>query len=170
MRICFISNPNSTHTRRWVNWFSRHGHTVCLIADTRLQEPWPEIEVFDLTRRLDATPIKSLLWSVWTRQIALRWRADILHAHRVSSAGWVAAFSGVQPLVVTPWGSDLYLHPRRSIAARYLAYFSLKSARLVTVDAQDLRALALRFGAPPTQTYIIQWGVDLNLLHTFSRF
>jgi glycosyltransferase involved in cell wall biosynthesis len=92
-----------------------------------------------------------------------KWKPDVLHAHRVSSAGWLGAFSGFHPFVVTPWGSDLYLHPDRSATARWLAQYVMQKADLVTADSADLCHKAIDFGAPEAITHVIQWGVDLEL-------
>ena len=160
MRLLFISNPNNIHTRRWVSWFARHGHEVCVIGDTRLVEPWPGVELFDLPARFDASALRWPAWALWTRQIVHRWRPDVLHAHRVSSAGWLAAASGFHPLVITPWGTDLYQHPQRSRLARWLAGFVLRRADLATADSQDLRRQAIHFGAAAERSHVVQWGVD----------
>lgn len=165
MNLCFISNPNSTHTRRWVSWFARRGHRVCLIADDPLRDAWPEVEVFDLPERVNVPVMRYLPWEIWTRRIIRHWQPDILHAHRVSSAGWLGAFSGFHPFVVTPWGSDLYQHPYRSRLARWLARYTLRRADLVTADSEDLRRQAIFLGANPAKTHLVQWGVDLALFN-----
>ena len=163
MRLLFISNPNNIHTRRWVGWFARQGHEVGIIGDTRLAEPWPGVELFDLPARCAAPALRWPAWALWTRQIVRQWRPDVLHAHRVSSAGWLAAASGFHPLVVTPWGTDLYQHPQRSRLARWLAGYTLRRADLVTADSEDLRQQAMRFGAAPERSHVVQWGVDTTI-------
>lgn len=163
MRILFISNPNSIHTRRWVSWFALHGHEVCVVGDTRLVQPWSEMMVIDLPARFNAPALRWPVWAVWIRQIVRRWQPEVLHAHRVSSAGWLGAASGFHPLVVTPWGTDLYQHPQRSRLARWLAEYTMHRADLVTADSEDLCQLAVRFGADAEHTHFIQWGVDTAL-------
>ncbi len=163
MRICFISNPNAPHTIRWVNWFANAGHTVCLVADTPLERPLPGIEVYDLSKVFHFSLLRWFIWAAWLRRFLGRWKPDILHAHRVSAAGWLAASSGFHPLVVTPWGSDLYTHPQRSRLAKRLAHWVLGQADLVTADAVDLLQLALRFGAPEPALRLVEWGVDRSL-------
>ena len=162
MRLCFISNPNSTHTRRWVGWFARHGHTVSLVADVPLQEPWSEVPVIDLSRIFYAPIIRFPIWAIWLRRFLSQWRPDILHAHRVNSAGWLAAASGFHPLVITPWGTDLYQLPQQSRLARWLAHYVLQHADLITADAMDLLQTARHYGADPACLSLIQWGVDLS--------
>ncbi len=161
MRLCFISNPNSTHTRRWVGWFARHGHNVCLVADVPQQVPWSEVPVIDLSKIISVPIIRFPIWAIWLRWFIHQWRPDILHAHRVNSAGWLAAASGFHPFVITPWGTDLYQLPQQSRLARWLAPYVLKHADLVTADANDLLQTARRYGANPDRLHLVQWGVDL---------
>jgi glycosyltransferase involved in cell wall biosynthesis len=165
MRLCFISDPNTTHTRRWVTWFANRGHTICLLADVPLQEPWPEIQIIDLSKIIYAPIVRFPIWAIWLRGFLHRWRPDILHAHRVNSAGWLAAASGFHPLVVTPWGSDLYLLSQQTRLARWLARYVLTRADLVTADALDLLKVARNNGANPGYLQLIQWGVDLAYFH-----
>ena len=163
MRILFVANPNSPHTRRWVNWFARHGHTVFVAADNPLKDPWPEVTVFDLPRFFNLPGLRWLVWALCLRVLIRRWKPDILHAHRVSAAGWLAAASGFHPQVVTPWGSDLYVHPLRSTLAAWLARFCLRRADLVTADSKDLLLAAQRYGAAPARCALVQWGVDARV-------
>jgi len=165
MRLCFISNPNSTHTRRWVSWFAKRGHTVCLVADVPLQEPWSEVPVIDLSKIIYAPIIRFPIWAIWLRRFLHQWHPDILHAHRVNSAGWLGAASGFHPLVITPWGTDLYQLPQHSRTTRWLAYYVLRRADLVTADAQDLLQTASHYGANPAYLHLVQWGVDLSHFH-----
>jgi glycosyltransferase involved in cell wall biosynthesis len=165
LKLCFISHPDSPHTRRWLNWFIRRGHEVCLLADVPQRQPWPEAQVINLPSIINARVIKYVIWEIYIRQFLDRWRPDILHAHRVSSAGWLGAFSGFHPFVVTPWGSDLYQHPQRSRLARWLAFYTLRHADLVTANSQALSKQAILFGALPERTHLIRWGVDFERVH-----
>jgi glycosyltransferase involved in cell wall biosynthesis len=165
MRLCFISNPNSTHTRRWVSWFAGRGHTVCLLADVCMEEPWLDVPIFDMTKLIRAPIIRFPIWAIWVKRFLHQWRPDILHAHRVNSAGWVAAASGFHPLVVTPWGSDLYQLSHQSRVAQWLAHYVLTCADLITADASDLLKVAAESGGNPACMHLIQWGVDLSHFH-----
>jgi glycosyltransferase involved in cell wall biosynthesis len=141
---------------------AHRGHTVLLVADVSPAEPWIETPLYDLPAGLNISVVKYFFWEFQLRQILRSWQPDILHAHRVSSAGWLGAFSGFHPFVVTPWGSDLYLHPQRSAAARRLAKIVLSRADLVTADSSDLCRKAIDYGASASATHGIQWGVDLR--------
>lgn len=166
MKLCIIGNPNSIHTRRWANWLIERGHKVWLLADVKPEKRWKQAVDFVLPGRFTPPVIKFLVWEIKTLRILQGLQPDILHAHRVSSAGWIAAFSGFHPFVVTPWGSDLYQHPYRSRMAARLARYVLNRADLVTASSQDLCNQAIIFGADPQKTHLIGWGVDMRVFNS----
>lgn len=162
MRLCFIANPNTAHTRRWLVYFAAHGHDVHLIAEHRAESPFPEVTLHDLTTTNNARKMRYILWSIAVRRLVRRLRPDVLHSHQVTSAGWLGWAADYHPFVVTPWGTDLYQHPQRSPLARWLARRVLGAADLVTADSADLLAKAVTLGAAPERGHIVQWGVDLT--------
>ncbi len=165
MRLCYISNPNSPHTRRWVGWFAERGHTVCLLADVPVQQPWPGIELIDLSKKFYAPLIRFPVWAVWLRRFLHQWQPDILHAHRVNSAGWLAAASGFHPLVLTPWGSDVFVQPQHSPVARALARYTLRRADLVTTNSRAMQDVVIELGARPSDVKPVQFGVELDIFY-----
>jgi glycosyltransferase involved in cell wall biosynthesis len=134
-----------------------------MIADTPLEQPWPKVEVLDLPRRFNRRVVRFIPWARWTRQAVSRWQADVLHAHRVSSGGWLGAASGFHPLIVTPWGSDVYQHPQRSLAARLLAWFTLRRADLITANSDAIGRQAIKLGGRAQAVQIIQFGVEMDV-------
>jgi glycosyltransferase involved in cell wall biosynthesis len=163
LRLCFISNPNIIHTQRWVGWFVKRGHTVCLLADVPLMEPWSEVPIIDLSEIFYARVIRFPVWTLWLKKFLRNWQPDILHAHRVNSAGWLAAASGFHPCVLTPWGSDVFLQPQRSWVARILARYTLRQADLITTISQAIGEQVIQLGARADQLRHIRSGVELDI-------
>ena len=165
MRLCYISDPNSIHTRRWVSWFAQQGHSICLVADIPLREPWAGIEVVDLSKFFYAPIIRFPVWAFRLRQILHRWKPDILHAHRVNSAGWLGVSSGFHPYVVTPWGSDVFIQPERSRVARRLARYTLARADLITTNSQSMSQQVIRLGGRADTINRVQFGVEMDVFN-----
>ncbi|MFZ2097927.1 MAG: glycosyltransferase family 4 protein, partial [Anaerolineales bacterium] len=90
---------------------------------------------------------------------------DILHAHRVNSAGWLAAASGFHPYVVTPWGSDVLIQPQRSWIARILARYTLQHADMVTTNSRVMGEQVIRLGARAETLRAVQFGVNLDVFN-----
>lgn len=165
MRLCYISDPNSPHTRRWVGWFARHGHEVCLLADIPPKQAWGDYPIIDLSEIFHGRVIRFPVWSAWLRRYIRQWKPDILHAHRVNSAGWLVAASGFHPRVVTPWGSDVFVQPKHSRLARWLAKQTLSHADLVTTNSQAMSEQVIQLGARPETVQRVQFGVEVEIFH-----
>jgi glycosyltransferase involved in cell wall biosynthesis len=163
LRLGFLAEPNSIHTRRWIGWFARAGHEVHLVDPfgARIGEGLPP----DVTvHRLDppaGPPIVGLVRRRRMLRAAMeRIGIEVLHAQFVRRYGWQGALSGFHPLVVSPWGSDLLQVRRRSLRTRWWNRFALRSADLVTVSSEGMRAAAIRAGARPERIELVHHGVD----------
>ena len=92
--------------------------------------------------------------------IAERIEPTVVHAHWVTSFGWIAAKAGLRPLVVSAWGSDLL---RAGPLVRHRNRAALRAADLVLADSRHLAAAAERL-APAARTEVVNWGIDLDRL------
>lgn len=161
MRLCIIANPNSIHIHRWTDYFAQRGHQVHLIGEKPLLGPPPRGAIFyDLTRHTNRRKLRYLAWAQSVRRLVRQIRPHVLHAHQVSSAGWLAAASGYHPFEVTAWGSDLLVNPQRSDVQQWLARWVLGRADYVTCVSAHLAQTALAMGADAQRLEVAPWGVD----------
>lgn len=86
---------------------------------------------------------------------------DLVHAHYVTSYGYLAARCGRHPLAMTAWGSDILVTPNHNRWVRWLTGWTLRQADLLTGDSLDLleRMAAFRPRAPLRQ---LHWGADMG--------
>lgn len=162
MRLCFIGDPRSIHTQRWVRWFAGE-HEVTFVAtadDAALAEyrvctlPGPARTGLRLPRSVAAL-----------RRVLAAHRPDILHAHYINEPGWLAAASRWRGTVITAWGSDLYRAPAESRLARRLNPWAVRSADWVTCDSVDQTRVLRAWGVHPDRLSVIGWGVDREQFH-----
>ena len=166
MRLCYIANPNSVHTRRWIRHFVERGDQVHLIGEHELHRRVPSgVTFYDLPAQFNARKLRYLAWGRAVRRIVREIQPDLLHAHQVASAGWLGAAAGYHPLVVTAWGSDLLIGPRRSWVHRQLARWVLRRADYVTCVSETLAKVARSLGADPDLLEVAPWGVNLDIFH-----
>ena len=163
LRLGFLAEPNSVHTRRWIGWFARAGHEVHLIDpfDARIDAGLPP-EI--IVHRLDPPAGPPVIGLVRRRRMLRaameRIGIEVLHAQFIRRYGWQGALSGFHPLVVSPWGSDLLQVRRRSLRTRWWNCFALRSADLVTVSSEGMRAAAIGAGARAERIELVHHGVD----------
>ena len=155
LHLALLGDATSVHVQRWAREMLARGWRVSLVT----ARPQPidgvaQIALPPVTRSTD------WLWRVGAARRAVAALApDIVHAHYVTSYGYLAARCGRQPLVMTAWGSDLLLTPAQNPLIARLTAWTLGRARLLTGDSRDLLDAARRL-RPGVRAELIHWGVD----------
>lgn len=155
--LCLLGDATSVHLRRWAQEMQLRGWRVSVVTarpqpiDGVVQQVLPPV-----ARSSD------WLWRVGAARRAVAALApDLVHAHYVTSYGWLAARCNRHPLVMTAWGSDLLVTPRRSALLRAHTGWTLRRADLVTGDSLDLVAAIDAYG-PRRPALQVHWGADLS--------
>lgn len=166
LKICYIANPNNIHIERWLRYFVSQGHEVHLIPLGDYNKRMPGVIYHNLEIKFKVIP------KIWTIEKAIKVKRlvkknlpDIIHGHFITEGGYLAYLSGVKPLVVTAWGSDIYLYPKQSFVKKLLTQRTLQNADLITIDSNDLKNKVVKLGASSEKSYIIQFGVDTKLFN-----
>jgi len=166
VRLCYIANPDSIHTQRWVNYFAERGHEIHLIGQYTTTPPVaPGVILHQLATQVKIPKFQALALGYAARRIVHKIQPDVLHAHQVGSCGWLAAMSGYHPFLVTAWGSDLLLKPHLSRLYHFLTRWTLRRADYVTCVSDGLARVARSLGADPSRLEVAPWGVDTSVFH-----
>lgn len=163
MKILFVGDPRSVHTVRWVSWFGKD-HEVALMrvfpADVLSEVPGPTLPQGGGLGRL------RLVRSVFAlRRFIRRFAPDLVHAHYTNESGWLVAFSGTHPWVLSVWGSDVYRAPQESRLARLLNPWAVRRADAVFADSAHQLETLRSWGMRAEKGHRIGWGVDCQQFH-----
>lgn len=155
--LCLLGDANSPHTRRWALEMRARGWRVSLV--TARPEPLDGVEqrILPPVRR----QADWLLRVGAARRHVHELAPDIVHAHYLTSYGYLAARCDRHPLVMTAWGSDLLVTPHTRPWMRWLTGWVLRRADLITGDSADLVEAARQYN-PRSPVQEIHWGVDLT--------
>lgn len=166
MRICYLADGQSIHTKKWIGYFAQKGYDVHLLT-------------FNTTDQIDGVHVHNLRYrsrlAYLSRILAVRKAVkeinpDILHAHYVSTYGVYGALTSFRPFVVSAWGSDVLIDPRRSLIKKCLVEYVLNRADLITVDSSlSTRSVIEDFGAEEKKAKLIIHGVDLRAFHPIEN-
>ncbi len=177
MRLCFIADGTSTHTKRWVDYFAGRGHEVHLISsrftegyegfDSRIQMHLLVKLVPELWRV--SAYLSGALWLPQVRRLVREIRPDVLNAHYIGVPAYLAVASGFHPLVLTAWGSDILIDAKQNGIRRFLTGYSLKKADLITCDGENTREEMVRLGANVGKIRLIYHGVDTQKFNPNQR-
>ena len=167
MRILFLSDAKSYHTRRWVDYFVDRGHQCFLIS---LEKGIPtKTEEFLINSKISPSFLKYPLSVRKVKKIAEKIGPDLINAHFVPSYGLVGAMLGQSPLVVSTWGSDILISPQKSFLHKLRAKYVLKKADMITTDAKILTQAILDLGVRGKKVIQNPMGVDKNLVFDYEK-
>lgn len=117
MRICYIADAASIHTQRWVNFFARRGHEIHLISPNIGDSYVEGVRFHLLSKTMSSLPpiryLSLLPRMLRVRRLLKMIQPDVVDAHYIAGNGYLGVASGFHPIVLTAWGSDILIHPKR---------------------------------------------------------
>lgn len=155
--LCLLGDADHVHLRRWAEAMLARGWRVSVISP----RPQPQAGVQAITLPPVARSSDWLFRVGATRRALAHLKPDIVHAHYITSYGYLAARCPQRPLVMTAWGSDLLLTPFESRLKRWLTGWTLRQADAITGDSADLLDAARAYG-PKAELLELHWGVELQ--------
>jgi len=192
LRICVVGDLDGVHTHRWVRWFVDRGHELHAVSYYQPRRPPPGVTVHILAEGGGAAALgrpgragwrtaarrlaEAVSPSLWRLVNGLRYQRrglgtaidtvgpDVIHAHYVVEHGFYAALAGRRPLVVTAWGSDVLVAPRRSPLTQAIARYALRRADLVTSNNEYMARRLVELGAPSERVALVVLGADAFFL------
>jgi glycosyltransferase involved in cell wall biosynthesis len=166
MKVLFLSDAASPHTRKWLSGLKRRGLDVALFSLT------PNYD--DFYEELDI-PLKALSYNAQTGRIAhklLYFKSlpvirkmsatlspDIVHAHYASSYGLLGSLAVKGTYCISVWGSDIYAYPRAGVLYRKLLEHTLGRANLLFSTSDDMASETALY--TKNQIEVIPFGINL---------
>ena len=158
MKILFFGDADSVHLQRWVHEMAARG-AQCHVA-TRRPGAIPAAASMHVMRPGSG----SAGWFLALPEVRSLTRAlqpDVVHGHYITSNGLWAAASGHPNVVLTAWGSDILLTPKKNRLWRALTQWTLRRAQLITADSDDVLQAVARY-QPTADLHEISWGADTD--------
>jgi glycosyltransferase involved in cell wall biosynthesis len=122
-----------------------------------------------------AKPIQYLKYPTAMLWIPQAWamirsiKPDIVDAHYITGYGYIGIASGFYPLVLTAWGSDILITPKRNPILKILTQAALRRADRIVCDSRILKCEIIQMGIRPEKISIIQFGVDTQRFSPAQR-
>ncbi len=165
MRIAVVTMSKSVHARLYVEFLANAGHDVTVI--TNRDEFSPGLDV----RTVNTRPLKGRRFKLPDRVIdGLRDRKlhralkagdyDVVNVQMLLADGIVACLVSPAPVVVTLFGSDVYLRDRLPQAYLDLMPKALRRATTVHACSEHMAAELLSLGVPAERIETFQYGVE----------
>ncbi len=158
MKICYVGGANSIHLQRWVKWIANKGHDVHLITDhpTEINA----VKIYLLRQKQRENILNFFLKIRETKKLVKKINPDLLHAHYVFGFGTFGACTNFHPFVLSAWGSDILIDPKKSKVIKFLVKFSLDKADLITSDGENTIDEIKKFRVDSKKIHRVYHGVD----------
>lgn len=161
MKILYIAPANSIHTYRWVKFFHEKGNEIILVSSEKPLFDFSFLDFYQIETPYKSFKLNMLKGIFKIFKIIRKLKPDIIHVHYIRRLGWIPAILNFNPLVITPWGSDLLQESAfENKLSKFLTKLSFKKSDLVTGDSYTLIKIAKDFGAKNTE--LITFGVEEN--------
>lgn len=166
MKICYLSDANSIHTKKWCNYFKKKGYEIHVISLTSGEIPGVKVHslnmaVYKVRGSNYFNKLKYILFVRKVKKLVNEIAPDILHAHYASSYGFLGGETGFHPYIISLWGSDIYDFPKRNIFFRRLIERSLSKADIVLSTSRVMAEEAKKYTDKKIE--ITPFGVDISL-------
>lgn len=167
MRIAVVTVSKSVHARIYVEYLVRAGHEVIVITNRDRYE-------VEGVRTVNTRPLRGrrlmlsdeVLLAMRDRKIVSALRGgdfDVVNVQMLLSDGITAALESDAPVVLTLFGSDVYLRDRLPDAYLERLPLALQRAAVVHACSQHMADELLAMGAPAESIVTFQYGVDPGL-------
>ena len=166
LRILYLADCRSQHTKRYVRFFKERGHEVH-VFDTSLHTEGLQGIDLHFPPSMDASTTAHDFGEVFVHtvfelnRLIEEIKPDILHGHYLTLWCWWGAFTGFQPYVTTAWGSDIFLDAQNDFHRRF-TNFCLKESPLVTADSRDLLEATGKLRGDKDGLEYIPFGIDMD--------
>ncbi len=162
-KVVLLAGANSIHTIRWVNGLEAAGLDVYLISQHPLMHILNEgVNYYELPNRgilgyfLIVSQVKKLL---------LKIKPDILNAHYASGYGTTARLVNYHPYILSVWGSDIYLFPKKSFIHNYLMKKNLLEADTIASTSHCMALETNKLITLKKPIFITPFGIDKNIFY-----
>ena len=164
MILLLIADGRSIHTQRWAEYFAQQGHKIHLITYDPMDRTIPGVTEHVLTSRC-----KNLYLSFIPRHLAIKKlvkqiKPDLIHAHFIAKYGFHLTDLGFLPTIVTAWGDDVLILPKKSRLIHYYTKKVLDSVDLVYAVSHNIgNHIVSDFNIPDTKVNYLPFGIDTDL-------
>ncbi|WP_455656090.1 glycosyltransferase [Phascolarctobacterium sp.] len=172
MKILLLGPADNPHIIKWARSLSEREIEVAIFCFSASKvifyQNYNNIKLYCMDMDNNSFAKSSLVKKVYylkylkrLKEIIKEFNPDIVHAHYASSYGLLGALSGFFPLIISVWGSDVYLFPQRNLFCKLILKWNLFSADYILSTSYAMAEETKKYTSK--EILITPFGVDLNL-------
>ena len=138
VKICFLADAQSIHTRKWVQYFSGIYNEIHIISMRKTEYVYESNVYVHVLRSISKNKLSYFLLIKDIKKLVKEINPDILHSHYASSYGLYGRMCNFHPFIISVWGSDVYEFPKGNIAKKLLLKYILKGSDKVCSTSYNM--------------------------------
>lgn len=164
MILLLIADGRSIHTQRWAEYFAERGHEVHLITYDPMNRSIPGVTEHLLSSRWNNHYLAFIPRHFAVKRLVRQIHPDLIHAHFIAKYGFHLPGLAQCPKVVSAWGDDILILPRKS---RLIAWYTgavMRGTDLIYAVSENIRSRILGdFKIPAEKVHYLPFGIDTDL-------
>lgn len=171
MKICYLGDANSIHTKKICCFFRDKGYDVSVISlnDGEIDG----VKVYSMAMKIEnqgnsIAKVRYLKNIMKIKKIVKEINPDILHAHYATSYGLIGSLAEYKPYIISVWGSDVYDFPKKSFIHEGLLKYNLKKADLILSTSKVMAEETNKY--TNKEILITPFGVDIDKFKPNNMF
>ncbi|KEI85898.1 glycosyltransferase family 4 protein [Clostridium botulinum] len=171
MKICYLADANSTHTKKWCRFFKNKGYDIDVISLNDGEIDGATVHSFnkDLDKIRKGSSFNKISYIKYfsdIKKIIEKIKPDVVHAHYATSYGLLGALSGFHPYIISVWGSDVYDFPKGSYIKRKMVEYNLSKADIIMSTSKVMAEETSQYTTKDIE--ITPFGVNIDTFKPFA--
>ncbi|MBA3827740.1 MAG: glycosyltransferase family 4 protein [Taibaiella sp.] len=157
LKILLLADPLA-NAKHWINGLEQYGDAE--VTNWHLNQ----------TGRIKRT-LEWITMLLTIKKKVKRFAPDIIIGYRLTSYGFLAAWSGYHPCVIAAqgitdvWPQNHWTTPFKALLARY----AIKHADKIHAWGQHMTDSIVHYGASPSQLFVLPRGIDLGIFYPVQK-
>lgn len=163
MKLLLLADINSVHIKKWARSFAERNIETGIYSLSAPHDNWYESHGIKLLSPKDSSATSRLSYFFHAndlKQCITAFVPDIVHAHYATSYGMLLRNSGFHPGVLSVWGSDILVFPKKSFIRRILLKKNLRYADVILATGESLKKETSRY--VKSHIGVVPFGVDTS--------
>ncbi|MDO9036435.1 MAG: glycosyltransferase [Methanoregula sp.] len=166
MILLLIADGRSIHTQRWAEYFAQKGYEVHLITYDSMDSPISNVTEYVLTSQWKNLYLSFIPRHIATKRLIKKIKPDLIHAHFIAKYGFHLLDLGFRPSIISAWGDDVLILPRKSRLIHYYTKKVLESVDLIYAVSHNIGDhIVSDFSIPPSKVHYLPFGIDTGIFH-----
>lgn len=162
-RIMFLAAANNVHTMKWVNALSEK-YEIHLVTCKNHSKILNDInENVHIHKLKFAAPLGYYTNAMELKRLYKAIKPQLVNVHFASGYGTLARVAKINPVLLSVWGSDIYIFPNKNKMNKKILYKNLSYANTIASTSENMKTEILKlYPDIDKKIYITPFGVDTN--------